>query len=119
MVNNQPVNIEENGDFRYEVLLNEGNFDVTTTTSGKEAIELLDGDDGYDLVISDIRMPGVDGMQIYDFLKHRHLESGVIMVTADPFSEDVAAFLKVNRVAYLKKPFELMTFKEKVLEKLS
>jgi len=72
-----------------------------------------------DLVISDIRMPEVDGMQIYDFLKTKQMESRIVVVTADPFSEDVALFLKETRIKYLKKPFELMKFKQLVLEKLS
>ena len=104
-------------DLMKEILLNEGDFEIVTTTSGKEAIELVDR--SYDLVISDIRMPEVDGMDIYTFLKTKHMETRVIMVTADPYSEDVALFLKENNVKYLKKPFELMKFKQKVLEKLS
>jgi HD-like signal output (HDOD) protein/signal transduction histidine kinase len=104
-------------DLMKEILLNEGSFDVLTTTSGKEAIRMIDGN--FDLVISDIRMPEVNGMDIYDYLKSKQMESKVIMVTADPFAEDVALFLKKNRINYLKKPFELMKFKKIVLEKLS
>jgi hypothetical protein len=40
------------------------------------------------------------------------------MVTADPYSPDVAKFLKKNKIEYLKKPFQLMDFKKKVLDKL-
>lgn len=105
-------------DLMKEILLNEGDFEVVTTTSGKEAIRLVE-DNSYDLVISDIRMPEVDGINIYSFLKSRQMETRVIMVTADPYSEDIAIFLKKNNVNYLKKPFELMKFKQKVLEKLS
>ena len=76
-------------------------------------------DNSFDLVISDIRMPGVGGMDIYSFLKSKQMEARVIMVTADPFSDDIALFLKENNVKYIKKPFELMKFKQKVLEKLS
>jgi signal transduction histidine kinase/HD-like signal output (HDOD) protein len=104
-------------DLMKEILLNEGDFDVVTTTSGKEAIHLLD--DNFDLVISDIRMPEVDGFQIYGFLKSKRMETKVIMVTADPYSDDISSFLKENRVIYLKKPFELMKLKQIVLEKLS
>lgn len=104
-------------DLMKEILLNEGNFEITTTTSGKEAIGLIN--DRLDLVISDIRMPEVSGMEIYNFLKSRQMESKIIMVTADPYSEDVAGFLKQNRVDFLKKPFELMKFKQIVLDKLS
>jgi signal transduction histidine kinase/HD-like signal output (HDOD) protein len=104
-------------DLMKEILLNEGQFNVVTTTSGKEAINLMDG--SFDLVISDIRMPEVSGMDLYDFMKSRKMEAKVMMVTADPYAEDVAAFLKKNNVDYLKKPFELMKFKQYVLEKLS
>jgi len=104
-------------DLMKEILMNEGNFDVTTTTSGKEALQMLRSN--FDLVISDIRMPGVDGMDIYDYLKSKKMESRVLMVTADPYSEDVSEFLKKSKVEYIKKPFELMRFKQIVLEKLT
>jgi HD-like signal output (HDOD) protein/signal transduction histidine kinase len=106
-------------DLMKEILLNEGNFEIITTTSGKEAIEMLDGVEEFDVVISDIRMPEVNGMQIFDFLKVKKMESRVIIVTADPFADDVALFFKKNKVKYLKKPFELMKFKQYVLEKLT
>jgi len=104
-------------DLMKEILLNEGSFDVLTTTSAKEAIQMIN--ENLDLVISDIRMPEINGMDIYDHLKSQQMESKVIMVTADPYAEDVALFLKKNRINYLKKPFELMKFKKVVLEKLS
>jgi len=106
-------------DLMKEILLSEGDFDITTTVSGKEAMELINRNGGFDLVISDIRMPEVDGMQLYDFLKAKRLESRVLIVTADPNAEDVAQFLKKNRVKYLRKPFELMKFKQQVLDELS
>jgi DNA-binding NtrC family response regulator len=71
------------------------------------------------MVITDIRMPEVNGMQIYDFLKAKKMESRVMIITADPFAEDVVTFLKNSKVKYLKKPFELMKFKQFVLEKLT
>ena len=106
-------------DLMKEILLNEGDFEIITTTNGKEAIKLLDGGGQFDVVITDIRMPEVDGMQIYDFLKVKKMESRVIIITADPFAEDVVSFLKNSKVKYLKKPFELMKFKQLVLEKLT
>jgi|GEM_PF-610792 len=106
-------------DLMKEILLNEGDFEIITTTSGKEAIELLKGDGQFDVVITDIRMPEVDGMQIYDFLKAKKIESRIMIITADPFAEDVVSFLKNSKVKYLKKPFELMKFKQLVLEKLT
>jgi HD-like signal output (HDOD) protein/signal transduction histidine kinase len=106
-------------DLMKEILLSKGDFEILTTTSGREAIELLSKDNHFDLVISDIRMPGVDGMQVYNFLKAERMGTRIILVTADTYSEDVAQFLKNNRVKFLKKPFELMKFKQHVLEELS
>jgi len=104
-------------DLMKEILQSEGNFEILTAGSGKEALDLID--DGLDLVISDIRMPEVNGMDIYRFLKARQMEDRIIMVTADPYSEDVAKFLKENNIEYLKKPFELLKFKQHVHDKLA
>lgn len=106
-------------DLMKEILLNEGNFEIETTTSGTEAIELLNSAGEFDVVITDIRMPEVDGMQIYDFLKTKKMESRIMIITADPFADDVVSFLNESKVKYLKKPFELMKFKQFVLEKLT
>lgn len=104
-------------DLMKEILLNGGNFDITTTTRGREALRMIDS--SFDLIISDVRMPEVNGMDIYDYLKTRHMESKIILVTADPFSQDIAEFLQANRVDFLRKPFELMEFKKRVIDKLS
>jgi len=104
-------------DLMKEILLNEANFEIVTTTSGSEALELADS--SFDLIISDVRMPEVNGMELYKSLRAKGLETKVFMVTADPFSDDVWAFLNENKVDFLKKPFELMEFKKRVLDKLS
>jgi len=99
-----------------EILLNEADFEVVTTSSGVEALKLVDA--GFDLIISDVRMPEVNGMELYHFLRAKGMEKKVLMVTADPFSDDVWSFLNESKVDYLKKPFELMEFKKRVLDKL-
>lgn len=106
-------------DLMKEILLNDVDLDIVTSTSGPEALQLLSGDDFFDLVITDIRMPETSGMDIYDFLRTKKMEKKVLMVTADPYSQDIARFLKKNKVECLKKPFQLMEFKKKVLDKLS
>jgi len=103
-------------DLMKEILLNEADFEVVTTSSGVEALKLVDA--GFDLIISDIRMPEVNGMELYHFLRAKGMEKKVLMVTADPFSDDVWSFLNEYKVDYLKKPFELMEFKKRVLDKL-
>lgn len=104
-------------DLMKEILLNEADFDIITSTSGPEALKLLD--DSFDIIISDVRMPEVNGMDIYEVLRSKGMQSKMFMVTADPFSDDVWTFLNKNKIDYLKKPFELMEFKKRVLDKLS
>ncbi|MCX6583298.1 MAG: HDOD domain-containing protein [Candidatus Aminicenantes bacterium] len=106
-------------DLMKEILLNDVDLDIVTSTSGPEALQMLQGDDGFDLVITDIRMPEISGMDIYEFLRTKKMEKKVIMVTADPYSQDIYKFLKKTKVECLKKPFQLMDFKKKVLDKLS
>jgi HD-like signal output (HDOD) protein/signal transduction histidine kinase/CheY-like chemotaxis protein len=104
-------------DLMREILMNEGDFNITTTTKGVEAVKLIDS--SFNLIISDIRMPEINGMDIYDYLKSKKIEAKMIMLTTDPLSSKEAEFLKMNKIDYLKKPFQLMEFKKTVLEKLS
>jgi DNA-binding response OmpR family regulator len=97
--------------------MNEGDFTITTFTKGMEAVQLMDNH--FRLIIADIRNPGINGMDIYDSLKSKKIDSKMIMLTTDPLSSNEAEFLKVNKIDYLKKPFQLMEFKKIVLEKLS
>jgi len=100
-----------------EILMIEGDFNITTTTKGVEAFELID--DSFNLIISDIRMPEINGMDIYDCLKSKKIEAKMLMLTTESLSFEEAEFLKMNKIDYLKKPFQLMEFKKIVLEKLS
>lgn len=104
-------------DLMKEILQSDANLNIVTATSGPEALQLLNND-SFDLVITDIRMPEISGMDLYDFLCTKKMEKRVIMVTADPYSNDVTKFLKKNKIEYMRKPFQLMEFKKKVLDKL-
>ena len=100
-----------------EILLNEGDFNIRTTTSGRDALNLI-SKECFDLVISDIRMPDIDGMDLYDYMKRKGVHDKIIFVTADPYSEDIVRFLRDNELDFLKKPFKLTEFRREVLKKL-
>ncbi|RME03601.1 MAG: response regulator [Deltaproteobacteria bacterium] len=83
-------------------------FVVRSIESGSEAIELL-RNDTFDVVLCDLRMPGIDGRQIYDFL-HRHAPERlqrVIFMSGDTLNQETATFLESIPGRYLKKPFDL------------
>jgi CheY-like chemotaxis protein len=79
---------------------------VDTVSSATEALERLAARP-YDVIFSDIRMPGLDGPGLYRELSERHpgLVGRSVFVTGDTLSRDVQAFLEQNPVVCLSKPF--------------
>ncbi len=104
-------------DLMKETLMNEDDFNITTFIEGVDPVELINS--SFDLTIVDLRVPEINGMNIYDFLKSKKMETKMIAITGNSFSDDMAIFIKDNKIAYLKEPFQLMEFKKRVLEKLS
>ena len=56
-------------------------FEVETTNNPSEGLKLLN-DNEYDLVISDLKMPGMDGMELFDELREIRPDIPVITITA-------------------------------------
>ncbi len=54
-------------------------FDVLSASEGAEALELLDGDYGLDVIMLDLRMPGMDG---WEFLQHYAGKIPIVVVSA-------------------------------------
>ena len=50
----------------YEIILNSAGYDVTTASNGKEALERIEKDGDPDLILLDLRMPVVDGIQFLE-----------------------------------------------------
>ncbi|NIU02438.1 MAG: response regulator, partial [Nitrosopumilaceae archaeon] len=55
--------------------------EVITASSGEEALDKFDGG-FFDLVITDIAMPGIDGLELLSIIKSRSPETKVIIITA-------------------------------------
>lgn len=69
-----------------EVLQDEG-FEVVEAEDGTQAIGLLDGPNGFDLLLTDVQMPGpVDGIQVAIHARRRHPSIPVIVVSALPLN---------------------------------
>ena len=87
---------------------------------GSEAIRLLE-DGAYDLVVSDIRMPGLSGIDLYDWiLAHRpDLARRVLFTTGDAHDGHTQEFLERNQLPCLPKPFDLSQFQARVEELLA
>ena len=79
---------------------------VETATSGKEAIARLSQAHSFDLVLMDIQMPGMDGMETTQHLKSLSLKNlpPIVAMTAYAMKEDKERFLAAGMDDYLAKP---------------
>ncbi len=97
--------------------LEDAGYDITTAESGEKGLKLAK-DIEFDLVLSDIKMPGMNGVEVAKSLIASNYDGGIILMTAYPgeYSEDSVLSVGIN--AYLKKPFkidELLRVTESVL----
>jgi DNA-binding NtrC family response regulator len=79
-------------------------YDVETTNSPTEGIKLFKEED-YDLVITDLKMPGLDGMDIFDEFKELKPDVPVIMITAYGSMETSDEALRKGVTEFITKPF--------------
>jgi CheY-like chemotaxis protein len=84
-------------------------FDVTTATSGREGLERLSEGDRFDVVLCDLMMPDVSGMDLYDRVAEAsaRLGSRFVFVTGGAFTERARAFVQRVSALVLEKPFDL------------
>src|SRR5262245_20088353 len=83
-------------------------FAVTVAKSGPKAIELL-GERRFDLVLLDIMMPGMSGLEVLKFLRRvdSPLDLPIVMVTARVESEDMVEALESGANDYVTKPLDV------------
>ena len=87
-----------------EVLEDDG-CTVATAASGEEAVELLSGDE-FALVMTDIRLPGINGVEVLERVKAVSPRTNVIMITSHASLDTVIDAMKLGAYDYLLKPFE-------------
>ena len=97
------------GDFLAIMLRKEGH-EVITVEDGDEAIKAVE-EDIYDLVITDIKMPGIDGLQVLRSVKRVSPSTLVIVITAYSSTEDAVFAIKQGALDYITKPFEIEKIK--------
>lgn len=103
---------------RTRIILSE-KYDVILAESGVEALKLL-GMQEVDLVLLDIDMPEMNGMETFRRIKKAGYKVPVIFLTASGLEEDVVNAINLGAVNYLKKPFrpqELIKRVSRELEK--
>ena len=79
-------------------------YEVLTAESGMDALVRLRGTK-VDMVLLDIDMPGMNGIETFERMKEFVPEIPVIFLTASGLEEDVVSAIKLGAVNYLKKPY--------------
>ena len=94
-------------------ILEGGGLAVETAKNGHAAIELLQQKE-FDLIITDLKMPGMDGFEVLNAVKILQPDTPVIMITGYATVETAVEAMKCGTVDYLVKPFS----PEQILEKV-
>jgi len=98
-------------------ILTRAGYDVVVGADGREALAALDGA-GFDLVLTDQRMPGMDGLALLDEVRSRVPPVPVVLMTAYGSVSSAVQAMKRGAADYLTKPFEkdeLLLVLDKVL----
>jgi DNA-binding response OmpR family regulator len=97
-------------------------FEVDIAVDGKAAQTRLSGDgESYDLCLIDIRTPGMNGIELYHYLKEigSKMINRVIFTTGDTINDEIKTFLDETGQPFLPKPFTLDELREVIKEAMA
>ncbi len=88
------------------ILLQKEGYQVDTAENGDSALTYL-SESIYNVVITDIRMPGMSGLDLLNTIKENHPTLPVIMITAFASPDDAVSAMKNGAFDYISKPFNV------------
>ncbi len=86
---------------------------VDTSTSAQEAIGKVEAD-SYDVIILDLKMPGMDGIQALELIKTKRPEMQVILLTGYASLDKGIEAMKLGATDFLEKPADVEVLTEKI-----
>lgn len=85
-------------------ILEEDGYEVETALSGEEALRKMK-ENPYDIVLTDLKMPGMDGMEVLKTIRKDYPDTIVIMITGFATVETAVESMKLGAFDYIPKPF--------------
>jgi two-component system response regulator PilR (NtrC family) len=101
-----------------EILLTKEQHQVSLAASGEEAFQILD-DTAFDLVITDIRMKDINGIDVLKKAKKVNPETMVVMISAFATAETAVEAMKEGAYDYVPKPFKVGDIKKIIQDSLT
>jgi two-component system response regulator AtoC len=101
-----------------EIMLKQAGYQPLLAANGKEALELLTRE-GADLVVSDLHMPGMDGLGLLTAMQEAGMNAPAIIVTAHAEVKTAVAAMKLGAADYIVRPFDLETLEIAIVRALS
>ena len=98
-----------------KVLLEKRGTNTITATNGLDAMKIMD-EHRIDVVILDVKMPGMDGVEVLRKIKQKHPLVEVIMLTGHASVESAVEGLKLGAFDYVTKPCDVTDLVEKANE---
>jgi two-component system, NtrC family, response regulator PilR len=89
-----------------EIMLKKEGYEITTAEDGAKAKDLLTKK-SFDMVISDLQMPQVTGIELLKYVKETYPEMVFMMITAFGTTENAVEAMKMGAYDYLTKPFKI------------
>lgn len=101
-----------------EGLLSDEGYEVQTASSGEQALHLFERED-FEIVLTDLVMPGIDGAELVRRLKERRPDQDIVMVTGVVDVSAAVEAMKLGATDYILKPFDRTLLLESVDKILS
>ncbi|MBN2620598.1 response regulator [candidate division WOR-3 bacterium] len=92
-----------------------GDYNVEQAADGREALRLITKED-FDLLIADIKMPGIHGLDLIERIRERNKDIPIIICSAFRLMEDDIVVQTSNVAAFFTKPIDIKALKTKVFE---
>ncbi|MBN2318553.1 MAG: response regulator [Acidobacteria bacterium] len=87
-----------------ELVLSDEGYGVEIAETGRSALEKFHGN-GFDLVVSDLRLPDIDGLEVIKDIRHERPEVKAIVITGYPSVSSAVDAVRLGVMDYLRKPF--------------
>ncbi len=95
-----------------------GSHECHTADRAEQALAYLEVEN-YDVVLTDISMPGLSGREILKRIQEKHPATPVIVISGDSNAEVAAELLAMGAFAYLTKPFHLAVVEDTVVRAIA